>query len=125
IDAYLNAIPERAWPDWVIGGHDKKRIASKIGQPQMRILAMLLFTLRGTPFFFAGDELGMEQVAIPADRVDDPFEKRLPGYDLNRDPERVPMRWTARPNGGFTTGHPWLPMGVDVEERNVERFQQD
>jgi len=91
----------------------------------MRILAMLLFTLRGTPFFFAGDELGMEQVPIPADRIDDPFEKRLPGYDLNRDPERVPMRWNASPNGGFTTGDPWLPMGDDMKERNVERLQQD
>jgi alpha-glucosidase len=125
IDAYLNAIPEHAWPNWVVGGHDKKRVASKIGQAQMRILAMLLFTLRGTPFFFAGDELGMEQVPIPADRIDDPFEKRLPGYDLNRDPERVPMRWNASPNGGFTTGNPWLPMGDDVKERNVKRLQQE
>jgi alpha-glucosidase len=125
IDAYLNAIPEHAWPDWVVGSHDKKRIASKIGQAQMRILAMLLFTLRGTPFFFAGDEIGMEQVPIPADRIDDPFEKRLPGYDLNRDPERVPMRWNASPNGGFTTGNPWLPMGDDVQVRNVESLQQD
>jgi len=125
IDAYLNAIPANAWPDWVIGGHDKKRVASKIGQAQMRILATLLFTLRGTPFFFAGDELGMEQIPVPPDRINDPFEKRLPGYDLNRDPERVPMRWDPSSNGGFTTGRPWLPMGDNVEERNVERLQQD
>lgn len=52
IDAYLNAIPEDAWPVWVIGGHDKQRIASKIDAAQMRVLAMLLMTLRGTPFFY-------------------------------------------------------------------------
>src|SRR5947199_133477 len=80
IDAYMNAIPEDAWPVWVIGGHDRKRIASKIGQPQCRNLAMLALTLRGTPFFFAGDELGMEQVPIPRERIDDPVEKLIPGY---------------------------------------------
>jgi glycosidase len=88
IDAYLNAIPNKAWPDWVIGGHDKPRVASKIGQAQARILAMLILTLRGTPFLFAGDELGMEQVCIPPDRIQDPFEKLVGGYGLNRDPQR-------------------------------------
>jgi alpha-glucosidase len=125
IDAYLNAIPAEGWPDWVIGGHDKKRIASKIGQPQCRNLAMLALTLRGTPFFFAGDELGMEQVPIPRERIDDPFEKLIPGYDLNRDPERSPMRWDSTRHGGFTAGEPWLPMGSDVGSRNVEAFKSD
>jgi alpha-glucosidase len=73
IEAYLNAIPDKAWPDWVIGGHDKHRVASKLGQAQARVLAMLLLTLKGTPFFFAGDELGMEQVPVPKDRIVDPF----------------------------------------------------
>jgi alpha-glucosidase len=125
IDAYLNAIPGGAWPDWVIGGHDKRRIASKIGQAQARILAMLLLTLRGTPFFFAGDELGLEQVPIPPARIQDPFEKLVGGYGLNRDPERSPMRWNGNRAGGFTTGEPWLPMGEDVADRNVERSRAD
>jgi alpha-glucosidase len=125
IDAYLNAIPERAWPDWVIGGHDKRRIAGKIGQPQTRVLAMLLLTLRGTPFLFAGDELGLEPVSIPADRIRDPFEKLVGGYGLNRDPERSPMRWDSSRNGGFTTGEPWLPMGDDVAQRNVGTLRSD
>jgi alpha-glucosidase len=125
IDAYLNAIPEDAWPVWILGGHDKKRIASKIGQAQCRVLAMLALTLRGTPFFFAGDELGMEMVDIPKDRIDDPFEKLVPGYGLNRDPERVPMRWDSTQNGGFTNGEPWLPLGPDVETRNVEALKSN
>jgi alpha-glucosidase len=125
LDAYFNAIPDKAWPDWVIGGHDKHRIASKLGQAQTRILAMLLFTLKGTPFCYAGDELGMEQVPIPTDRITDPFEKLLPGYQLNRDPERAPMRWDAGKNGGFSEGDPWLPMGPDLEKRNVETLKDD
>jgi alpha-glucosidase len=125
IDAYLNAIPDTAWPDWVIGGHDKRRVASKVGQQQARVVAMLLLTLKGCPFFFAGDELGMEQVAIPRACVQDPFEKLVPGYGLNRDPQRAPMRWDETHAAGFTTGEPWLPLGADHRERNVSRFQKD
>ena len=125
IDAYFNAIPKDAWPDWVIGGHDKPRIASKIGQEQARVLTMLLMTLKGTPFLFAGDELGMEQVPIPPERIQDPFEKLVGGYGLNRDPERSPMRWDGSQTGGFTSDEPWLPMGEDIAERNVARFQVD
>jgi alpha-glucosidase len=110
IDAYYNALPDRAWPDFVIGGHDKQRIASKIGEGQMRVLAMLVMTLRGTPFFYMGDEIGRKRVKIPPDRVRDPFEKLVPGYGLCRDPERAPMRWDVSADGGFTTGRPWLPL---------------
>jgi alpha-glucosidase len=110
IDAYYNAIPEGAWPVWVVGGHDKQRIASKIGEAQMRVLAMLLMTLRGTPFFYMGDEIGRKRVPIPPDRVRDPFEKLVPGYGLCRDPERAPMRWDGSATGGFTKGNPWLPL---------------
>jgi glycosidase len=53
----------------LIGGHDKHRISCKLGQKQSSILAMLLKTLRGTPFLFAGDEMGAEQVEIPPDKI--------------------------------------------------------
>ena len=125
IDAYFNALPAGAWPDWVIGGHDKSRVASKIAQAGARVLAMLVMTLRGTPFLFAGDELGMEQVPIPPNRVQDPFEKLVGGHGLSRDPERSPMRWDDSEYGGFTAGEPWLPMGDDVAARNVKAFQRD
>jgi alpha-glucosidase len=125
VDAYLRSIPEDAWPNWVVGGHDKKRIAGKLGQQRARALAVLLFTLKGTPFFFAGDEIGMEQVDIPPGAIRDPFETLLPGYGLNRDPERSPMRWDTSANGGFTTGRPWLPMGNDIAARNVATQQAE
>ncbi|WP_035643480.1 alpha-amylase family glycosyl hydrolase [Bradyrhizobium sp. ORS 375] len=123
IDAYYNAIPAGAWPVWVIGGHDKPRAASKLGAAQARVLAMLLLTLRGTPFFFMGDELGMTQASIPADRVVDPFEKLVGGYGLGRDPERVPLRWDDSPHGGFTDGEPWLPQGDPAN--NVARLKDE
>lgn len=125
IDAYFNAIPEHAWPVWVVGGHDKQRIASKIGAAQMRVLAMLLMTLRGTPFYFMGDEIGRKRVPIPHDRVGDPFAKLVPGYDLCRDPERAPMRWDDSPNGGFSTGDPWLPLEPDEGAANIAGQRRD
>lgn len=124
IDAYFNALPRGAWPVWVIGGHDKQRIASKIGQERMRILAMLVMTLKGTPFLYMGDEIGRERVPIPPDRVHDPFEKLVKGYGLCRDPERAPMRWDDSAKGGFTMGEPWLPLEPDGS-RNVARQKGD
>ena len=120
LQAYYKSLPEDAWPDWVIGSHDKKRIASVIGSDQARIAAMLLFTLWGTPIFYAGDELGMRGGVANAARVLDPFEQRVPGYGLNRDPERSPMQWNGALHAGFTTGTPWLPLAPDYDVRNVE-----
>jgi alpha-glucosidase len=123
IDAYFKAIPRDAWPCWVIGGHDKNRIASKLGQSGARLMAMLLLTLRGTPFLFAGDELGMEQAPVHPDRTDDPFEKLVPGHGLNRDPQRAPLRWDGSLHGEFSTAEPWLPQ--DHAQRNVARLRAD
>jgi len=80
---------------------------------------MLAMTLPGTPIVYAGDEIGMEIVPVPSEEARDPFERLVPGYNLNRDPERAPMRWDDGPNAGFTTGTPWLPVGDGVAERNV------
>jgi alpha-glucosidase len=85
---------------------------------------MLALTLCGTPVFFAGDEIGMEQVAIPRERINDPFEMLVPGYDLNRDPERVPMRWDGSRHAGFTAGEPWLPLGDDVAGATSARWRR-
>jgi alpha-glucosidase len=86
---------------------------------------MLLLTLPGTPILYAGDEIGMGDVAVPPEHARDPFERRVPGYGLNRDPERSPMRWDARANAGFTTGEPWLPLADDVDGCNVEAQRKD
>ena len=103
VEAYEAALPEGAWPNWVLGNHDRARVASRVGAEQARVAAMLLFTLRGTPTLYYGDELGMPDVPIPPERVQDPWQ------EAGRDPARTPMQWDA--GGGFTTGEPWLPMG--------------
>jgi hypothetical protein len=77
---------------------------------------MLLLTLRGTPTIYYGDELGMTDVAIPAGLEQDPA--RFHGPTGGRDPERTPMRWDRMPGAGFTSGHPWLPIG-EVGSVNV------
>jgi alpha-glucosidase len=125
IEEYLSAVPQHGWPNWVIGSHDKKRVASVIGPDQARVSAMLLFTLPGTPVFYAGDELGMSGGSMNAEQILDPFERQVPGYGLNRDPERTPMQWDGSAHAGFTTSTPWLPVACDYVLRNVELERAD
>jgi len=124
IRRYEALLPSGAWPNWVLGNHDRHRVASRVGPAQARVAAMLLLTLRGTPTIYYGDEIGMRDVTIPPDRVQDPWEKNLPGRGLGRDPERTPMQWDSSPAGGFTTGEPWLPPG-DFAETNVAAQRDD
>jgi alpha-glucosidase len=125
IAAYEAALPPRAWPNWVLGNHDRHRVATRVGVAQARVAAMLLLTLRGTPTLYYGDEIGMCDVEIPPEQVQDPWEKNVPGLGLGRDPERSPMQWDAGRNAGFTTGRPWLPVAVDAGRVNVARQRGD
>jgi alpha-glucosidase len=125
IREYEAAIPSGGWPNWVLSNHDQKRIATRIGSDQARVAAMLLLTLRGTPTLYYGDEIGMRDVSIPADRVRDPWEKNEPGLGFGRDPSRTPMQWDAGPHAGFTTAEPWLPVADDFTTANVEVLDQD
>ncbi len=113
IERYERALPPGGWPNWVLGNHDRPRIASRVGPDQARVAALLLLTLRGTPTLYMGDELGMLNTAIPPDEIRDPAEKREPGKGLGRDPQRTPFPWQAGQGAGFTTGTPWLPLGED------------
>lgn len=125
IRRYESLLPPGAWPSWVLGNHDRSRVASRVGRVQARVAAVLLLTLRGTPTIYYGDEIGMMDVPIPPGRVRDPFELNVPGMGLGRDPERTPMQWSAAPNAGFTTGAPWLPLAADYRETNVETQRCD
>ncbi|HEX7022859.1 MAG TPA: alpha-amylase family glycosyl hydrolase [Trueperaceae bacterium] len=125
IDSYEGSLPDGGWPNWVLGNHDNSRIASRVGGPQARVATLLLLTLRGTPTLYYGDEIGMHDVAIPPEMVQDPRETNVPERGLGRDPERTPMQWEAGPGAGFTTGTPWLPLAHDADEINVEREKDD
>jgi alpha-glucosidase len=125
VQRYEALLPSFAWPNWVLGNHDKPRVATRVGVAQARVAAMLLLTLRGTPTMYYGDEIGMQNVPIPPDQVQDPFEKNVPGLGLGRDPERTPMQWDGGGNAGFTTGTPWLPIGEDFTRTNVAAQRSD
>ncbi len=122
VDAFEAALPPDGWPNHVFGNHDVDRVATRlgggaIGQERARVAALLLLTLRGTPFVYYGEEIGMENGDIPEERLRDPA--RLHGR--GRDQERTPMQWTR--DGSFTAGEPWLPYGDLC--RNVEDESRD
>jgi alpha-glucosidase len=89
------------------------------------VAAMLLFTLPGTLTMYYGEEIGMTNVPIAPEQVQDPAEKNEPGIGQGRDPERTPMCWDHSPVAGFTMGVPWLPVGEDHSRVNVAVEQQD
>ena len=81
--------------------------------------------LRGTPTCYYGDEIGMQNVQIPPDQMQDPKGKWSPEH--SRDYERTPMQWNANVNAGFAAPHvkPWLPVADDFQTCNVEAEQHD
>jgi alpha-glucosidase len=108
IQRYEAALPKCAWPTWVLGNHDQHRVASRLGAAQARVAMMLLLTLRGTPTLYQGDELGLEDGNITADRLRDPFARLDP--TRGRDPFRTPMPWDGAKFGSFSSVEPWLPL---------------
>jgi alpha-glucosidase len=70
IREYEAVMPVGVWPNWVLN-HDQPRIASRLGPAQARVAMVLLMTLRGTSTLYYGDELGLENVPIPPERVRD------------------------------------------------------
>ena len=109
--------PEGAWPTYAISNHDQSRHATRWGPSRTRAAAFLLLTLRGVAVLYAGEEIGMEDA--------DPAILPRPAFDrAGRDGYRTPMQWDASPNGGFTTGTPWLPL-VDPALRNVAAQRDD
>jgi alpha-glucosidase len=86
---------------------------------------MLLLTLRGTPTIYQGEEIGMVDVPIPPELLQDPWEKNVPGLGLGRDPVRTPLPWSDAANGDFTRGAPWLPLGEHPAGLNVAAQKGD
>ena len=89
VDAVEAALLPGAWPNYVLSNHDEPRIATRVGPEQARVAMLLLLTLRGTPTLYYGDEIGMHDVEIPPEYIQDPSEKSQPGRGLGRDPERT------------------------------------
>jgi alpha-glucosidase len=108
--------PSVGWPTWVLSNHDNVRHADRFGsQDRARAAALLLLTLRGTPFLYAGEELGLLDAHIPPDRVVDPG---------GRDGCRAPIPWTRAGDHGWGPD-PWLPFPPDASARSLEAMRED
>jgi alpha-glucosidase len=125
IDAFEALSSEAAWPAWFLANHDHPRVASRFdqdghGRARARQVLLMLYAMRGTPFVYQGEELGLPDADIPPDRIVD-----VDG----RDPERAPVPWSppskTGPGAGFTTGEPWLPIVAGADELCVERQAAD
>ncbi|UGS38944.1 alpha-amylase family glycosyl hydrolase [Capillimicrobium parvum] len=120
IDSFEALSTEAAWPAWFLANHDHPRVASRFGERQARAVLLMLYALRGTPFVYQGEELGLPDAEIAPDRVVD-----VDG----RDPERAPIPWLppsqAGPGAGFSAGEPWLPITSRAEELNAQRQAGD
>jgi len=124
VDEFSRLLPADAWPAWMLGDHDVSRIASRYdeggnGRARARVAAMLLLTLRGTPFIYMGDEIGQADGEIPPGRVVD-----VDG----RDPQRTPVQWDGSPGAGFSPGaaaEPWLPVGPEAARVNAAGQRDD
>lgn len=125
ISEYEGALPENGWPNWVLGNHDQPRLASRVGTEQAKVAAMLLLTLHGTPTIYYGDEIGMTDVSIPPEEIQDPQGLNMPDKNLSRDPQRTPMQWNNDQYAGFSDRYPWLRVDASYVEKNVQAQKQD
>lgn len=126
IQEWEAAVDPNGWPCYVLSNHDVWRHFTRYGWGRRRadhvakVAATLLLTLRGTPFLYYGEEIGMGNGSIPRSEIVDPPGKRYWPIWSGRDPARTPMQWNADPNAGFTAGKPWLRVHSNYATRNVE-----
>jgi alpha-glucosidase len=122
-------LPEESWPVWTASNHDVGRLATRwcLGdERKVRCALMLLLTMRGTPFLYYGDEIGLQEVDLEREDLMDPVGMRFWPDNKGRDGARTPMHWEPGPGAGFgaPTVQPWLPLG-DHEAQNVASQKDD
>ena len=146
----LDALPTRGWGCNTLGNHDSPRIRTRYGDgvhdlELARLNAALVLTLRGTPFLYNGEEIGMTDLIItdPAKLRDtmatwyydaavndlkvDPAEAALRAGEMTRDKNRTPNQWADSLNGGFCPAGvtPWLPVNPNYADGINVKEQQD
>ena len=111
--------PVDAWPTWVLSNHDQTRHRQRYGGSERvaRAAAVLLLTLRGTPFLYAGEELGLVDAEVLTEQRQDPAGRR--------DGCRAPIPWDASATHGWQRSDNWLPFPPAAEERNLETLRAD
>ena len=116
VETTESLIPPQGWPVWMASNHDVGRFPTRWcrgDELKVRWVLMLLLSVRGTPFLYYGDEIGMFETDITKDDVKDPVGKRFWPENKGRDPARTPMPWSGDRGAGFTAAdsRPWLPLG--------------
>lgn len=144
-----SAFAEKGWLSIFLGNHDVPRMVSKFGNdsPRFReasskMLATFIMTMRGTPYYYNGDELGMDNIKF--DKIEDYRDiATINGYAniknkggdlkqfmetqkfLSRDNARTPFQWDSTANAGFTTGTPWIKVNPNYKSVNESAEEKD
>jgi alpha-glucosidase len=115
------------WPNYVLGNHDVPRMAARHTRSEedarLKVLMAMLLTLRGTPYLYYGEEIGMRDISLKRSEILDPPGKRFWPFYKGRDGCRSPMQWDDSAYAGFSSTRPWLPVHPDYRMRNVESQQ--
>lgn len=126
IQRWYNTIPDKGWPCNVLSNHDLHRsfdrfILSFQKEKKAIVSAFLLLTLKGTPFIYYGEEIGMQNVNVSKKNIQDPVGKKFWPFYKGRDRARSPMQWNQQENAGFSKTKPWLPLKSNYKKVNVEK----
>jgi alpha-glucosidase len=119
----------KSWPTQVMNNHDNARTATRYhadeSDVRLKQSAAILLTLRGTPFMYYGEEIGMRNVSLRRSQIQDPPGRFYWPFYKGRDGCRTPMQWDASGQAGFTSGTPWLPVHKAYTQRNVVQQTDD
>jgi alpha-glucosidase len=127
---YYEKIPADGWPCFFLSNHDIGRSIKRFfwefsKYEKAKLHAVLLLTLRGTPFIYYGEEIGMENIAVPRTHIRDLYGKLLYPFYRGRDGARTPMQWSDKPHAGFSEETPWLPVPKNYAMVNVKKQQKN
>ncbi|MDF3820854.1 alpha-glucosidase [Leptospira sp. 96542] len=130
IKDFESALGDSNWPNYTLSNHDFPRHITRYEKGKNTLLraklaACMMLTLRGTPFLYYGEEIGMKRQKVPYRQIQDPVGKKYWPFHPGRDPERIPMPWDGSDNTGFTTGKPWLPFYSEASFVNVQAQMED
>ncbi len=139
VKTFEDNFSESLMPTYVFGNHDRTRMMKRLGGDirKAKLLALFQLTVRGVPFIYYGEELGMTKVRIPLTQAQDPIgvrNKMIPQFimdsiteTLNRDECRTPMQWDGTKNAGFCPEEvkSWLPIHENHTSLNVQQSMQN
>lgn len=129
IQSWDDDLAGRAFPNYVLNNHDVRRSASRYcrdeNDARLKVAIALLLTLRGTPYLYYGEEIGMRDIPVKRQDILDPIGKRYYPFFKGRDGCRAPMQWDGSTYAGFSRAKPWLPVHENHHQRNVDRHTAD